>query len=60
MVLVQMLYMDLKALSMKTGLPVPRLTRDQKDALSNLFLTAYSNAVAYDEGQKFLEGLDKT
>lgn len=58
MVLVQMLYMDLRNLSRKTGLPIPRLSRQQQEDLSVLFLTAYSEAVAYDEKMKLLDGVD--
>ena len=40
----------------RTGLPKPHITEAQRLALQELFLTAFAEAVAWDDRIRFLEG----
>lgn len=57
-VLVEVLQVRIDRLCRRTGLPRPRLSEGQRLALRELFITAYAEAVAYDERTTFLEGVD--
>lgn len=56
--LVDIMYLRIDRLCKRTGLPRPRLSRAQQDTLRVLFVTAYAEAVAYDEKVKFLQSID--
>lgn len=56
--LVDIMYLRIDRLCKRTGLPRPRLSKAQQETLRELFVTAYSEAVAYDEKMKFLQGID--
>lgn len=52
------LHVNLKRLCKRTGLPRPRITEGQRLALQELFLTAFAEAVAWDDRMKMLDGVD--
>lgn len=56
-VMADVLQCNLKRLSRRTGLPLPKVTEAQRRALVTLFLTAWADAVAHEEKIAMLEGL---
>lgn len=52
------LRLNLRRLCKRSGMPMPSLTIRQKAMLQELFVTAYSEAIAQDERRRLLEGID--